>query len=100
MGLFILKLDDVLHCVASDARNPCGTLKRTWLAPSVHRLLAGPMSEANVVGPHAALRAVGSKRRISNPNKKGPPRKGVGLVYFEPDDVLLSHGEAPHYHRR
>ena len=23
-----------------------------------------------------------------------------GLVHLEPDDVLLSHGETPHYHRR
>ena len=33
-------------------------------------------------------------------SKKKPASYEAGFSCLKPDDVLLSHGEAPHYHRR
>ena len=34
------------------------------------------------------------------PNDKTPASSEAGVLEEMPDDDLLSHGEAPHYHRR
>ena len=33
-------------------------------------------------------------------NEKRPPFQVAFSLYLKPGDVLLSHGETPHYHRR
>src|SRR5690606_22952659 len=59
---------------------------------------AGGLRPSNVATSEVGERSGRNSKSLTNAQYKPPPEGGV--FYLVLDDDLLSHGEAPHYHRR